>query len=76
MLEVSSVSAGEGLHPSFRVSSVIQTFTVDAKLDLIYFVDNSDNSLKELNIITSQIRTLASISYAKGKKLWKKGKRF
>ncbi|XP_056012123.1 low-density lipoprotein receptor-related protein 4-like [Ostrea edulis] len=65
MLEVSSVSAGEGLHPSFRVSSVIQTFTVDAKLDLIYFVDNSDNSLKELNIITSQIRTLASISYAK-----------
>ncbi|XP_056013210.1 low-density lipoprotein receptor-related protein 4-like [Ostrea edulis] len=66
MLEVSSVNGGGGVHPFLPVPSIIETFTVDANLDLIYFVDRNNNTLKELNIITRQLRTLAYISYAKG----------
>jgi hypothetical protein len=70
MLEVSSVNGGGGLlHPSLQVNSVIETFAVNTNLDLIYFVDTNDNSLKEFSIIDQRIRKLTSIPYAKGKEI-------
>lgn len=69
MLEMSSLGGGGGVQPFLPVPSIIETFTVDANLDLIYFVDGRDNTLKELSIITKQHRKLADISYAKGEKL-------
>jgi hypothetical protein len=73
MLEVSSVNGGEGLqHPFLQPTSIIETFAVNTNLDLIYFVDTSDNTLKELSIINKQHKTLTPIPYAKGKRLCKR----
>ncbi|XP_062587957.1 prolow-density lipoprotein receptor-related protein 1-like [Saccostrea cucullata] len=41
-------------------SANIETFAVDMKLHIIYFVDSSSNTLKEFNIITEQPKILAS----------------
>ncbi|XP_061184425.1 low-density lipoprotein receptor-related protein 2-like [Saccostrea echinata] len=65
MYEVHFVNGRRGLYPIITVpSSIIQTFAVDANMHLIYFVDNSNNKLKELNIISFKIRTLTSIQFA------------
>lgn len=47
-------------------SSIIETFAVDAKSDIIYFVDSESTSLKKYHIITQRTSTLASISSARG----------
>lgn len=48
------------------LNSNIETFAVDAKSDIIYFVDSESTSLKKYNIITQRTFTLASISSARG----------
>ncbi|XP_056013215.1 low-density lipoprotein receptor-related protein 2-like [Ostrea edulis] len=65
MLEISSFNGGGGFYPSTQVPYIIESFTVDANLDLIYFVDGLDNTLKEFNILTTQLRKLSYIPYAK-----------
>lgn len=47
-------------------SSVIETFTVDAKLDIIYFVDSRNNVLKKHDIKSRQNSVLTSVFSAKG----------
>lgn len=47
-------------------SNNIETFAVDAKSDIIYFVDSRSTSLKKYNIITQRTSTLATISSARG----------
>ncbi|XP_061183615.1 low-density lipoprotein receptor-related protein 2-like [Saccostrea echinata] len=65
MLEVNSVNGRPGRVSILKVPfSIIETFAVDPESDLIYFVDSVGNMLKELNIITRQIKTLASIENA------------
>lgn len=48
------------------LNSNIETFAVDAKSDIIYFVDSESTSLKKYNIITQRTITLASTSSARG----------
>lgn len=47
-------------------SSIIETFAVDAKSDMIYFVDIKNNLLKKHDIKSRQRSVLASISSARG----------
>lgn len=47
-------------------NNIIETFAVDAKSEIIYFVDSSSGLLKKHNIILRQISTIASVSSAKG----------
>lgn len=47
-------------------ATVIETFAVDAKSDIIYFVDSKSNTLKKHDIFSLRTRTLGSISSATG----------
>lgn len=54
-------------------SSIIESFAVDANLDIIFFVDSENNLLMEHNINSRKNRMLTSVSSAKGiNYLWNK----
>ncbi|XP_061184431.1 low-density lipoprotein receptor-related protein 6-like [Saccostrea echinata] len=54
MVEVQFVNGGRGWIPYLIPSAIIEAFAVDASLHLIYFLDSSSNTLRELNIINHQ----------------------
>lgn len=47
--------------------SIIETFAVDAKSNLIYFVDSKNGSIKKHDIISEEESIVATTSSAKGK---------
>lgn len=47
-------------------SSNIESFAVDAKSDIIYFLDSESTSLKKYDIITLRTSTIVSTSSARG----------
>lgn len=47
-------------------SSIIETFAVDAKSDIIYFLDSRNNVLKKHDIKSRQNSVLTSVSSARG----------
>lgn len=48
------------------LSSIIETFAVDAKSDIVYFVDSGNSVLKKHDLRSRQTRVLTSISSAQG----------
>lgn len=67
MHEVHSISGGRPVYHYRTLSNyVIETFAVDAKSDIIYFVDSGSNSLKRHDIISRQTSTLTTLTVAKG----------
>lgn len=47
-------------------SNNIESFAVDAKSDIIYFLDSESTSLKKYDIITLRTSTIVSTSSARG----------
>lgn len=67
MHEVHSISGGPPVYYNRTLSnSIIETFAVDAKSDIIYFVDSCSNSLKRHDIILQKTSTLTTLTAAKG----------
>lgn len=67
MYEVHATSNGPTVYHIISFTSyIIETFAVDAKSDIIYFVDSGSNSLKRHNIISRQTSTLTTLTAAKG----------
>lgn len=48
------------------LSSIIETFAVDAKSDIVYFVDSGNSVLKKHDLRSRQTHVLTSISSAQG----------
>uniref|UniRef100_A0A8W8MRC5 EGF-like domain-containing protein n=1 Tax=Magallana gigas TaxID=29159 RepID=A0A8W8MRC5_MAGGI len=66
MHEVHSISGGPPVYYNRTLSnSIIETFAVDAKSDIIYFVDSGSNSLKRHDIILQKTSTLTTLTAAK-----------
>lgn len=67
MYEVHATSNGPTVYHIISFTNyIIETFAVEAKSDLIYFVDTGNNSLKRYDIISRQTSTLTTLASAKG----------
>lgn len=67
MHEVHSTSSQANNYNYIQIpNSLIETFAVDAKSDIIYFVDSNSGSLNKHDIISRQTSAIASVSSAKG----------
>ncbi|XP_061184434.1 low-density lipoprotein receptor-related protein 4-like [Saccostrea echinata] len=66
MIDVHSVNGRQSEMKHLKSPSAnIETFAVDTNSHIIYFVDSSNNTLKEFNIITEKTRILASVLNAR-----------
>ena len=67
MHEVSSINGQEGKQFLMNMSSfMIRGLAVDANAEKIYFIDSKSDSIKTLNMITSQVGTLTHVSSGSG----------
>ena len=67
MHEVSSINGQDGKQFLMNMTSfMIGGLAVDANADKIYFIDSKSDSIKTLNMITSQVGTLTHVSSGSG----------
>lgn len=67
MHEVHSTNGESNARYTEQISGVIiETFTVDATSDVIYFIDSGSNTLKKYDIISQETSNLTSLTSAKG----------
>lgn len=62
----SSSGQRQGLQAWLIRSNIIETFAVNSKLDIIYFINRRSNSLRQFDLISSHLSTLTSTSSSKG----------
>lgn len=66
MHEVHSLNGQQRKIRQSKMFSNIETFAVDAKTDIIYFLESRQNSLKKLDMISMKTSTLTSSLSGRG----------